>query len=161
MQLFRLCSSVLPLTLTIACGSPTDSGSSPLHGTWVAGDENASPSGFYRRSITFGTSGAFTSEFRSFGIYSGQPRNELSGYQRTEGTYQVEGDRLVFQPTRLISWDRFYGANSPESVYEPYPYGTIFEDARYESSGFQLTLHYTVYPAEAPEPAVLVFTRAP
>jgi hypothetical protein len=160
MQLFRLCSSVLPLALTIACASPTESGSSPLRGTWIA-VENGSPSGYYRRSITFEASGSFTEDFRGFGIYPGQPRNELSAYQRTEGTYQVEGDRLVFQPARLISWDRFYGVNSPESVYEPYPYGTIFDDARYESSGFQLTLHYTVYPADAPEPAVLVFTRAP
>lgn len=161
MQLFRLCSSVLPLAITIACASPTDSGSSPLSGTWVAGVENASPSGFYRRSITFEPSGSFTEEFRSFGIYGGQPRNELSGYQRTEGTYRVEGDRLVFQATRLIVWDRFYGVNSPETVYEPYPYGTLFPDARYEMGAFQLTLHFTVYPADAPEPAVLVFMRAP
>ena len=81
MQLFRLCSSVLPLALTIACASPTDSGSSPLHGTWIA-VENGSPSGYYQRSITFEASGSFTEDFRSFGIYAGQPRNELSGNLR-------------------------------------------------------------------------------
>lgn len=160
MQLFRLCSSVLALALTIACASPTESASSSLDGTWVAAAENASPSGWYQRSLTFETSGSFVSEFRSFGIYGGQPRNELSGYQRTEGTYRTEGDRLLFHPTRLISWDRFYGVNSPISITEPYPYGTIFDDARYVIQAPLLTLHYTVYPADAAEPAVLVFARA-
>jgi hypothetical protein len=160
MRLFRLYWSVLPLALTVACGGATDVKSSSLSGTWVAPVENASPSGWYRRSITFETSGSFTSEFRSFGVYAGQPRDELSGYQRTEGTYRTEGDRLVFQPTRLISWDRFYGVNSPEQVSEPYPYGTIFDNARYEMTALLLTLHFTVYPADAAEPAVLVFIRA-
>jgi hypothetical protein len=159
MQLFRLRSLVLPLAFTIACASPTESGPSSLDGTWVAAVENASPSGWYRRSLTFEANGSFTSEFRSYGIYPGQPRDQLSGYQRTEGTYRAEGDRLVFQPARLVWWDRFYGVDSPEQVSEPYPYGTIFDDARYERQGPQLTLHFTIYPADAPEPAVLVFTR--
>jgi hypothetical protein len=160
MQLFRLCSSVLPLAFTIACASPTESIPSSLDGTWVAAAENASPSGSYQRSLTFGATGSFTSEFRSYGIYQGQPRDELSGYQRTEGTYGVEGNRLVFHAARLVWWDRFYGVASPERVSEPYPYGTIFDDARFEMQARQLTLHFTVYPLDAPEPAVLVFTLA-
>ncbi len=71
----------------------------------------------------------------------------------------MKDNRLLFQPTRLISWDRFYGVDSPERVSEPYPYGAIFDDARYETLGPQLTLRFTVYPANAPEAAVLVFTR--
>lgn len=160
MQLLRLCSSVLPLAFTIACASPTESEPLLLDGTWVSAVENASPSGWYRRSLTFEATGSFTSEFRSYGIYAGQPRDELSGYQRTEGTYRAEGNRLVFQATRLVSWDRFYGVTSPERVTEPYPYGTIFDDARYEVQGRQLTLHFTTYPADAPEPTAMVFTRA-
>lgn len=159
MRLFRHCSLVLSLTFTLACASPTESGPSSLDGTWVAAIENASPSGWYRRSLIFEASGSFTSEFRSYGIYQGQPRDELSGYSRIEGTYRAEGDRLFFQPTRLVSWDRFYGVNSPERVSEPYPYGTIFDDARYERQGRMLTLHYTTYPADAPEPTVVVFMR--
>ena len=160
MHFFRPCSSVLPLALTIACASPTESEPSSLDGTWVTAAQNLSPSGWYQRSLTFEATGSFTSEFRSYGIYQGQSRDELSGYQRTEGTYRAEGNRLVFQATRLVAWDRFYGVASPVRVTEPYPYGTIFDDARYEMQGRQLTLHYTIYPADAPEPTVIVFTRA-
>lgn len=164
MQLFRLCSSVLPLAFWIACASPTESepsSSEPssLVGTWVADAENASPSGWYQRSLTFKATVSFTSEFRSYGIYPGQLRDELSGYQRTEGTYATEGNRLDFSAARLVWWDRFYGADPRERISEPYPYGTIFDDARYEMNGRQLTLHFTIYPADAPEPALLVFTR--
>jgi hypothetical protein len=159
MHLFRLSPSILSLAAAVACASPTASHQSVLDGNWVAAPENASPSGWYQRSLTFGPTGSFTSEFRSYGIYAGQPRDELSGYQRTEGTYAVEGNRLIFHPMRLVEWDRFYGAGSREQIRQPYPYGTIFDDARYEMHGPQLTLHYTVYPADAPEPALVLFTR--
>jgi len=88
-----------------------------------------------------------------------QPRDELSGYQRAEGTYRVEGERLIFAAARLVSWDRFYGATSPESIVEPYPYGSIFDDAHYVLLGSQLSLQYTTYPADAPVPTLLVYTR--
>ena len=152
-------SSVLVLASAIACASPTVSDSSSLNGTWRTAPENASPRGWYSRSLTFGADGAFTSEFRSYGVYAGQPRDELSGYQRTEGTYRVAGQRLIFEPQRLVSWDRFYGANSPETISEPYPYGSIFDDARYVVLGSQLSLRYTTYPADAPVATLLVFTR--
>jgi len=148
------------LALTIACAGATDVKTSELDGAWVAPAEDASPSGWYQRTLTFGSNGSFVSEFRSYGIYQGQPRDEPSGFQRTEGTYQIDGDRLLFQPVRLISWDRFYGVNSPVQVAEPYPYGSIFDNARFEIQAGTLILHYTVYPADAPEPAVLTFNPA-
>ena len=160
MQLQRLRPSALVLACTIACANPTESGQSLLNGTWKTAAENASPTGWYTRSLTFEPGGAFTSEFRSYGVYPGQPRDELSGYQRTEGTYRVEAKRLIFQPVRLVSWDRFYGATSPETVSEPYPYGSIFDDAHYDLVGPLLSLHYTTYPADAPVPTLLIFTRA-
>jgi hypothetical protein len=160
MHVFRLCSSVLPLALAIACGSPTETQAPSLAGTWVAAPENASPSGSYLRSLTFDATGSFSSGFQVYGIYPGEPGDEVSAYQRTEGTYQAEGNRLVFQAMRLVWWDRYYGVDSQERTVEPYPYGSIFDDARYELHGRQLTLHYTAYPADAPETSVLVFTLA-
>lgn len=130
-----------------------------LEGTWVAATETASPSGWYQRSLTFDANGTFASGFRIYGVYDWQQSDDLSAYQRTEGTYVVEGDRLVFHPARLVWWDRYYGDQSPEQISEPYPYGTIFDDARYELKGRQLTLRFTVYPADAPETAVLVFNQ--
>jgi hypothetical protein len=158
---FRFCSSFLLLALTLACGSSTEPKQTSLDGTWVAAVESASPSGWYQRTLTFDPNGSFVAGFRIYGIYSWQPSNELSGYQRIEGSYDVDGDRLVFHAARLVWWDRYYGAQSPEQVSEPYPYGTIFDDAHYQLQGDELTLHFTTYPADAPEPTVLVFTRVP
>jgi hypothetical protein len=160
MHSFRFSSSVTFFALVIACAGPTASRPSVLDGTWIASAENASPSGWYQRSLIFGRAASFTSEFRSYGIYPGQPRDELSGYQRTEGTYEIQGNAILFHPLRLIEWDRFYGAGSPEQIREPYPYGSIFDDARYELHGLQLTLHYTVYPADAAEPTATIYNRA-
>ena len=157
MRLVRLCLSVLPLALAIACSSSTEPVRPTLEGTWVAATETASPSGFYQRSLTFDANGSFVSGFRVYGIYDWQQSDELSAYQRTEGTYVVEGDRLVFHASRMVSWDRLYGDQSPERVSEPYPYGTIFDDARYELEGRRLTLRFTIYPGDAPETTELVF----
>ena len=128
-----------------------------LNGTWVADTETASPSGWYQRSLTFDTNGTFVSGFRIYGVYDWQQADDLSAYQRAEGTYDIQGDRLVFHPARLVWWDRYYGDQSPEQISEPYPYGTIFDDARFSLKGTQLTLRFTIYPADAPETTVLVF----
>jgi hypothetical protein len=146
--------------LTIACGSTTEPVAPSLHGTWVAPAETASPSGWYERSLTFDGKGSFAAGLRIYGIYNWQPTDELSAYQRTEGTYEIDGDRLVFHAARLVWWDRYYGAQSPEQISEPYPYGTIFDNARFELRDRQLILHFTVYPVDAPEPAVLVFNQS-
>ena len=160
MHSVRLCSMVFPLALAIACASPTAYEPPSLEGTWVAAPETASPSGSYVRSLTFYATGSFSSGFHVYGIYPGEPSEEVSAYQRTEGTYRAEGSRIVFQATRLVWWDRYYGVGSQERTVEPYPYGPIFDDARYEIHGRQLKLYYTVHPADAPEAAVLVFTLA-
>jgi hypothetical protein len=150
----------------MACANVADNPAEPkvgwLPGVWVASPEVGSPSGRYERSLSFGSEGSFVSEVRSYGIYGWQPAGELSGYTRTEGTYgvEIEGNRLEFLPLRIVSWDRFYGPNSPETVREPYPGETVFDNARYELSGDILTLRFTIYPADAAEPAELIFTRA-
>jgi hypothetical protein len=161
MQLFRICTLTLPLAFSMACAGSTEPKLLPttLNGTWIAPVETGRPSGSYHRTLTFTGSGSFVSETRSYGIYQAQPRNELSGYTRIEGTFQAEGDRLLFHPTRSVVWDIFYGVNSPERVTVPYN-GSIYDDARYEVRARQLTLHFTIYPADAAEPAVMLFTLA-
>jgi hypothetical protein len=160
MTLFRLCSRIMPFAITMSCGNPIDVEPLTLFGTWVA-IENASPSGSHRRSLSLGSNGSFTSEVRSFGIYPDQSPGALSSYQRTEGTFgiEVEGNGLIFHPIRLVSWDLFYGVESPERIAEPYPHGSVFDDATYEIRGRELILDFTIYPADAPVPARLVFTR--
>lgn len=152
---------ILATSVAVACATPTSPATSELDGTWVSGPETASPRGFAERSITFGPGDAYRSEVRTYGIYPGQPANELSSYGRIEGTYGVVGDRLTVQPARLVEWDRFYGAASPERVIEPCPYQRMIDDDRFEVRGRQLTLYVTTYPADAAVPTTMVFTRAP
>jgi hypothetical protein len=158
MKAIRLCSAVLALTFSIACGGTTDLKPSPA-GTWVAALE-VGAIGSYQRSLTFGRDGSFTSEIRGYGVYEGQPENELSGWQRIEGTYSTEGDQIYWKSARSILWDLTDG----QRIADPYlsdPY--LF--ARYEIEGSQLVLRYTIYPFGYlygnPEPAVTVFTLAP
>jgi hypothetical protein len=132
-----------------ACETSTSLDGSVVAGRWATEREGLSPSGSYQSFLTFDDA-AFTAEVRSYGVYEGQRPNDLSAYARTEGTFRIEGDRLHFSPTRLITWDHFYGPTSPERVESPYPWGSIFDDARFTVRLNQLTLHYITYPAYAP-----------
>jgi hypothetical protein len=98
-------------------------------------------------------------EVRSYGLLPGQGREELSAYSKTQGRYRTEGDRFFFEPRRLVWWDRFYGADSPEHVEAPYPYGTLFDDAHLVLRGDELTISYLSYPFDAPVQTVMVLTR--
>jgi hypothetical protein len=120
----------------------------------VAAPETASPSGSYVRSLTFYATGSFSSGFHVYGIYPGEPSEEVSAYQRTEGTYRAEGSRIVFQATRLVWWDRYYGVGSQERTVEPYPYEPIFDDARYEIHGRQLKLYIPSTRRMLPKPRI-------
>jgi hypothetical protein len=153
----RVVSAVL--VLLAACASPTDQGRSPLVGRWATAPEDLSPSGWHQYHMTFAAEGAFALEVRSYGVYAGQPHDELSAYSRTEGSYRVDGERLVFEPQRLVWWDRFYGVASPEHVEDSYPYGSLFNAATYVVRDNQLTLRYVSYPADAPVPTSMVFIR--
>ena len=132
-----------------ACESATSPGASAIAGRWATTPEGLSPAGSYQSFLTF-DGDAFTSEVRSYGLYPGQRSTELSAYSRTEGTFRVDGERLHFSPLRLVTWDRFNGVTSPERVDSPYPWGSLFDDARFKLRLNRLDLHYTTYPADAP-----------
>jgi hypothetical protein len=44
-------------------------------------------------------------------------------------------------------------------VIEPYPYGTLFDGARFEIVAERLTLHYLSYPLDAPVATTLELSR--
>lgn len=132
-----------------------------LVGTWATPRENLSPQGWYQTLLTFSADGDFVQEVRTFRTLGSTTGDALAGFSRAEGRYDVSGDRLSFEPRRLVWWDSFYGADSPVHVEEPYPWGFVFDDARYTVSSSRLTIHFTTYPLDAPEPATMVFTRNP
>lgn len=121
-----------------------------LVGDWATSPAMLSPRGWHQYHLTFTAKGSYRSEVRSYGVYELQPAAELSDFSREEGSFSVEGDRLVMEAERLVVWDRFYGADSPVQVYEPYPYGNApFDGARFEIRDRRLILHYFSYPADA------------
>jgi hypothetical protein len=67
----------------------------------------------------------------------------------------------VFQPERLVTWDLFFGIDSPERVQEPYPYTGFYDDAHYTVfNGGGLVLRYLSYPADAAVRTTQTYVRA-
>ena len=139
---------------TTSCTSSTSSEAS-LIGNWAV-SESVSP-GHYTTQLTFAGDGTFTDAVRIFGSYPGQSSNDLSSYSIMSGTYKVEGDQLQTNITHTVVWDRFYGANSPETVQTVNT--TVFDQTHFRIVGPMLTLDYVSYPADAPVPTTKTFIR--
>jgi hypothetical protein len=150
---FVLCLAIV--TGVVACTNTTGSEAS-LVGNW-AKSENLSPSGYYTTQLTFADDGAFTDAMRSFGVYAGQSKNDPSGYTIMSGTYRTEGDQLEMNVSRTVTWDRFYGADSPEVVQNVST--TVFNSSHFRVGGLTLTLDYLTFPADAPVATTTTFIR--
>lgn len=159
MRLLPRALACVSVVATLGCSESIAPVPGDLVGTWVSASGALQPQGWHRRHLLFTTAGRFAAEVRSYGVYPGQPADQLSSFTRIEGTVRQDGNRLLFNPERNIWWDRFYGEDSPVHVQQPYPYGGVFDDAVYEVAGNRLTIRHTVYPADAPEPATAVYMR--
>jgi hypothetical protein len=148
--------SLVLLALVSACAEPA---ADDLIGNWLTAREDLQPASWYQTELSFTPFGVFYSEVRSYELISGQNRDGLSAYSRIEGTYLKEGNRLRFQPRRLVWWDAFYGVGSPEQVEEPYR-APLYDSASYIIQDDRLTLSYLSYPLDAPEPTTREFSRA-
>jgi len=151
--------SVLCLTFVAgaaSCTNATDS-QATLVGDWVS-QESLSPRGYLTTQLTFRTDGTFTNAGRMFGCYPGQAANDLCAYTIASGTFTTDGDGLAANVNRVVTWDRFYGASSPETVQNVNR--TAFNEGRFQIAGRTLTLHFLTYPADALEPTTKVFVRA-
>jgi hypothetical protein len=149
-----LCTALLSLTL--GCSDSTEPASGDLVGQWATAPQDLQPNGWYVSNFTFGADGAYLSDSRSYGVYPGQPRDELSGYTRFEGVYSVRGDSVFRELRRQVTWDRFYGASSPEWVVDLTGVPYYKSGARYELRGPVLILHYLTYPADAPVETTMI-----
>jgi hypothetical protein len=150
-------SFVLYLAVVTGITSCTNSTSpeASLVGNWAV-SESTSP-GYYTTQLTFAGDGTFTDAVRMFGSYPGQSKNDLSSYTIMSGTYKVDGDQLQTNITHTVVWDRFYGANSPETVQTVNP--TVFDQTHFRILGPMLTLNYVSYPADAPVPTTKTLIR--
>jgi hypothetical protein len=141
-----------------SCSSSTDSSGASIIGSWVT-DSAASPTGHYVRQLIFTKDSRFFLDFRSYGLYEGQQPDALSGYGRTAGSFTVNGDRVIFEPSWYSTWDFSFGRDAPQTVYAPYPFEHFYDDARVSVDGSTLTLTYTAYPDDAPVTTTETYQR--
>lgn len=159
MRSHRALLALATVALCASCSSATDSSSSGnIVGSWVA-DSAASPNGSYLRQLTLTDDGRFTLDFRSYGLYENQQADDLSGYERTGGTFTVNGDRVSFEPGWLVVWDYSFGRDAPQTIYAPYPRDHFYDDARFRVDNDTLTLNVTLHQADSPRPATQIFRR--
>ena len=151
--------AVMPGCRESAAAPTTVLSATELSGRWLTSHDDLAPDGSHQSALTFSIDGRFVFENRMYGLYDGQVANDLSAFTRTEGTYRIDRDRLVFEPQRLVWWDRFEGAQSHEHVEEPYPWGSLFDDARFEIRDDRLVMAYRVYPGDEGVPVVGEYTR--
>jgi hypothetical protein len=147
-----ICAVALAWALS-GCDDPmaTDS---PLQGSWITTD-TLQPQGFMRRTLSFGSGGAFAFRVQLYGMYDRS--NSLSAYIEQRGRFTVENDKLHFDVSEITTWDAFYRNSSPETSHVDY---TLFDDCSFRLLEAELVLNYTSYPADAPEATVLQFRRA-
>lgn len=153
----RILGSALLAGLLAACASITEPVPEELIGTWITAEYAFNPQGHFQRQITFTRRGRFTLTHTSYGLYEGQPANEVSGFSESRGRFQVTGDRVDIQPESLTTWDRFW--NEKPRTEKPHPFARLLEDCRYELRGDSLVLTYITFPADAPEITVMTLTR--
>lgn len=144
--------------LTAACSPLTEAVSGGLVGDWATQREALSPAGAHEDLLSLGADGRFVAESRAYGAYPGQSADRLSASSRTEGRYRAEDGRLRFEPVSLTVYDTF-GGRAETTVHAPYPYGGVYERARFDVDGDRLTLTYVTYPADAPETTRRTFRR--
>jgi hypothetical protein len=152
--------SLLILALGVSAGcseaSPTAVRADELTGSWQTPRQTLSPSGSYQTTLTFAADGGVTYEVRNYGLYPGQRADDLASYSRTYSRYETAGDTVILHPARVVTWDKFYGAQSPERVEEIHDGSVRWNVVVY---GDQLMVNYTTYPADAPVLTTVVYRR--
>jgi hypothetical protein len=140
--------AILLIATLTSCNKKSDDRTiyeNDLVGFWV--DTIAAyPTGYYINKLDFDKYGKFTEASYSFGIYSGQAINDLSGWYVRNGTYTIEENKIDFLSKKVVTWDSFSGGEAV-TTYDSYP---IFEDCSFSITSDTLEIRYITYPADAP-----------
>jgi hypothetical protein len=123
-----------------------DGGNSALTGTWTE-TAMAQPNGHFINELTFNNDSTFSSRTTSYGVYSGQSQNDLSGWFEYAGNYSLNGTTISFISHRVVSWDSFYGGQPDTQIKDQ----LLFENCKYTIVDQVLEINYITYPADAPE----------
>ena len=153
----RLLAAAAALLALSACERTITAGERSLVGTWRADEHYSDPGDGPKdqyAQLTFSAGGAYRYEYFMFGGY-GRPASELTSYFRTDGAYRVNGTTLELKEIRETVTDAVYpGQNHTRALS-----GRWAEAGTVEVGGDHLVRRYYTYPADAPELAVVAFTR--
>lgn len=138
--------AILGVAFLAGCGDPASIAPGELEGSWVE-TQPLSPRGTMDRILTFDGDGRFWWRVQSSGVYPDQAGDDLSAWSETRGAYEVDGDRLYFQPRTSTWYDRFYEDPGPFTRDAD---GTLFDQAAVDIQAGELVLRYLSYPADAP-----------
>jgi len=133
------------MVITASCENENFVISNKLVGKWSYTTE-ASPQGIFVYELTINDNFSFLSKINSFGIYSGQNNQDLSGWSEFSGSLEEGENTLIFSAENYMWWDSFYDMTpvSEESNQ------TLFDDCTYKVTSNSLELTYITYPADAP-----------
>lgn len=138
--------AILGVALLAGCGDPASIAPDELVGSWVE-TQPLSPRGTMDRILTFGGDGRFWLRVESYGVYPEQAESQLSAWSETRGPYEIDEDRLYFEPRTTTWYDTFYEDPGP---FTHDAHGTLFDQAVFEVRDDELVLHYLTYPVDAP-----------
>lgn len=126
-------------------GTPMDV-QNAIYSTWV--DTVAmQPKGYSITQLEFNPNGFFVLATRTYGVYTNQSTNDLSGYTEYYGNYVLSARNLYFISKQTVTWDSFTLAVNPTTTVKDQ---VLYESCTYIIKNDSLTLTYITYPADAP-----------
>lgn len=141
--------AVLCLIPLAACQTEsTSSAATPVVGIWTTAPAPVNPAGTLQYRLTFSGPGSrFIADARFFGGYAGQGPGDVTSYSTLSGRYRVSGNRLVFSPEVIETFDAM---SQPQPVRKSFLGNGFMDNATFERVGSELRLTFVTYPADAP-----------
>lgn len=130
----------------VGCAEDADNNfNTSVTGVWYYA-AYASPKGKYLDQLTLNSDSTFKYEQKSFGIYSGQDKQDTSTMYIRDGKYLINADSISFITFKIIRWDSFTQLRDTSTQCS-----TLFQNCTFSIHGYGMSLKYTTYPADAPE----------
>ena len=158
MKLRHYLAVLLALTTLYACDEETNpENTQDLAGTWrrsitssiVDIDDHTSI-----LDLTLNSDSTFSQYLHIYSRSQGQATNELAHWEKWDGTLDLQGSSVNF----IIDQYTWWSESSAQPTTEPYR-AKFYTDCEYTIENDSLTLSFTYYPADAPEPISLKFAK--
>jgi len=126
----------------------------PAYGTWT--DTTAMlPKGYYITQLDLNSNGSFVLASHTYGAYTNQSANDLSGYFEHYGNFVLSSRNIYFVSKQSVSWDNITGGSATTTVKDM----ELFKSCTYIVKNDTLELTYITYPADAPVSTKQIFKK--